>query len=160
MRMLIAAVGRLKPGPERELFAHYLSRAESLGRKLGLAPFTAVEIAEAKGASSSVRCRNEAQSLLAKVPAGHRLLSLDRSGSQLSSEDFAQLLAKYRDEGVPGVAFVIGGPDGLGQEVLAAPGQALSLGPMTLPHGLARIVLAEQIYRAETILAGHPYHRP
>jgi 23S rRNA (pseudouridine1915-N3)-methyltransferase len=159
MRLLIAAIGKLKQGPERELFAHYLARAEALGRKLALTPLTTVEISEAKAASAPARCQAEAQALLAKVPDKHKLICLARAGDPLSSEAIAQLLAKLRDGGTPGVAFLIGGADGLSRTVLAKADKVLSLGPMTLPHGLARIVLAEQIYRAETILSGHPYHR-
>jgi 23S rRNA (pseudouridine1915-N3)-methyltransferase len=84
---------------------------------------------------------------------------LDPGGEPLSSEAFAALLAKFRDDGTEGVAFMIGGADGLGRDALAKAVKRLSLGLMTLPHGLARVVLAEQIYRAATILAGHPYHR-
>jgi 23S rRNA (pseudouridine1915-N3)-methyltransferase len=159
MRLLIAAVGKLKQGPERELFAHYLARAEALGGKLTLTPLTTVEIAEAKAASTLARCQAEALALLAKVPDKHKLICLARTGDRLSSEAFAHLLAKLRDGGTPGVAFLIGGADGLSRTVLAKADKVLSLGPMTLPHGLARLVLAEQIYRAETILSGHPYHR-
>jgi 23S rRNA (pseudouridine1915-N3)-methyltransferase len=159
MRLLIAAVGRLKQGPERELFAHYLTRAEALGRNLGLAPLTSVEVPEVKAGSVDARCEAEAAALLAKVPPSHKLVCLDRTGDLLSSEDFARSLAKFRDGGAPGLVFLVGGADGLGRAALAKADLKLSLGPMTLPHGLARIVLAEQLYRAETILAGHPYHR-
>jgi 23S rRNA (pseudouridine1915-N3)-methyltransferase len=159
MRLLIAAVGKLKHGPERELFAHYLDRAHSIGRKIGLAPLSVIEVAEAKGATAQVRVETEAKSLLAKLPSSHKLISLDRGGDQLGSEDFAQVLAKFRDGGIPGLAFFVGGADGLGLAAQFKADRVLSLGPMTLPHGLARIVLAEQIYRAGTFLAGHPYHR-
>lgn len=159
MRLLIAAIGKLKQGPERDLFAHYLGRAEAAGRKLHLSPLAAIEVAESKAATAKARKAAEAAILLAKVPASHRLICLDPGGVRLTSEAFAGLLAKLRDEGEEGVAFVIGGADGLSQEALAKAGKLLSLGSMTLPHGLARIVLAEQIYRAATILAGHPYHR-
>jgi 23S rRNA (pseudouridine1915-N3)-methyltransferase len=159
MRLLIAAVGKLKQGPERELFAHYLGRAEAAGRKLHLAPLDVVEIAEAKGATPQARMEAEARSLLAKRPATHKLICLDRGGTQLGSEDFAQILARYRDTGAQGVAFFIGGADGLGLSASFKADLMLSLGAMTLPHGLARIVLAEQIYRAMTLLSGHPYHR-
>jgi 23S rRNA (pseudouridine1915-N3)-methyltransferase len=159
MRLLIAAIGKLKQGPERELFAHYLGRAEAAGRKLHLSPLDVVEIAEAKGATPQARMEAEARSLLAKRPALHKLICLDRGGIQLGSEDFAQILARYRDTGAQGVAFFIGGADGLGLSASFKADLMLSLGPMTLPHGLARIVLAEQIYRAMTLLSGHPYHR-
>jgi 23S rRNA (pseudouridine1915-N3)-methyltransferase len=159
MRLLIAAIGKLKQGPERELFAHYLGRAEVLGRKLHLSPLDVIEVPESKAATASTRNRAEGEALLAKVPASHRLICLDRTGEALSSEAFAGLLAKLRDGGQDGIAFLIGGADGLAPEVLAGAAKTVSLGAMTLPHGLARIVLAEQIYRAATILAGHPYHR-
>ncbi|MBC8020493.1 MAG: 23S rRNA (pseudouridine(1915)-N(3))-methyltransferase RlmH [Methyloceanibacter sp.] len=159
MRLLIAAVGKLKQGPERELFAHYLGRAEAAGRKLHLSPLTVLEVAESKATTAGARIQAEAEALLAKVPSSHRLVCLDRQGEALSSAAFAELLAKWRDGGAEGVAFLIGGADGLPPETLAKAAKAISLAPMTLPHGLARIVLAEQIYRAATILAGHPYHR-
>ena len=160
MRLLIAAVGKLKQGPERELLTHYLARIEALGRKLGLGPLSLIEIPESRAASATVRCRDEAKALLAKLPPSYRRICLDRAGGkQLSSEGFAERLAKFRDGGADGLAFVIGGADGLGGEVLAEADMRLSLGAMTLAHGLARLVLAEQLYRAETILAGHPYHR-
>jgi 23S rRNA (pseudouridine1915-N3)-methyltransferase len=159
MRLLIAAVGRLKQGPERELFAHYLGRAEAAGRKLHLAPLGIIEVAESKAAKPELRKKAEAEALLARLPDAARLICLDPGGEPLSSEAFARLLAKLRDEGAETAAFLIGGADGLSKEVLGKAPKRLSLGPMTLPHGLARIVLAEQIYRAATILAGHPYHR-
>ncbi len=159
MRLLIAAIGKLKQGPERDLFAHYLGRAQAAGRKLHLSPLAAIEVAESKATTARARIQAEANALLAKVPSSHRLICLDPGGEALTSEAFAALLAKLRDEGAEGAAFVLGGADGLSQEARMKAGRVLSLGPMTLPHGLARIVLAEQIYRAVTILAGHPYHR-
>lgn len=159
MRLLIAAVGKLKQGPERELYAHYLARAEALGRSLSLSPLASLELSESKAPSAEARCAAEADALLAKVPSGHTLISLDPAGKMLSSEAFAAALAKYRDGGAGGLTFLIGGADGLGQTVRDKADMVLSLGPLTLPHGLARIVLAEQLYRAMTILAGHPYHR-
>jgi 23S rRNA (pseudouridine1915-N3)-methyltransferase len=159
MRLLIAAVGKLKQGPERELYAHYLARAETLGRGLSLSPLASLELPESRAASAEARCAAEADALLAKVPPAHTLISLDPGGKMLSSEAFAAALAKFRDGSAGGLAFLIGGADGLGLAVRNKADLLLSLGPMTLPHGLARIVLAEQLYRAVTILAGHPYHR-
>lgn len=159
MRLLIAAVGKLKQGPERDLFAHYLGRAEAAGRKLHLSPLGVIEVAESKAATAKARMQAEAQTLLGKIPSSYRLICLDPGGEFLSSEAFAKLLARSRDDGAGGVAFLIGGADGLAKEALAKAAKVLSLGPMTLPHGLARIVLAEQLYRAATILSGHPYHR-
>jgi 23S rRNA (pseudouridine1915-N3)-methyltransferase len=158
MRLLIAAVGKLKQGPERELIRHYLGRAEAAGRKLHLSPLAIVELPESKAATAKARKAAEGEALLAKIPPSHRLIALDAQGEALSSEAFAALLAKLRDGGAEGAAFVIGGADGLSPELLAK-AKAISLGAITLPHGLARIVLAEQLYRAATILAGHPYHR-
>jgi 23S rRNA (pseudouridine1915-N3)-methyltransferase len=159
MRLLIAAIGRLKQGPERDLFAHYLARAEAAGRKVALSPLDVVEIAEAKGSTPQARMEAEAELLLAKRPSSSKLICLDRSGTALGSEGFAQSLGTFRDGGAKGVAFFIGGADGLGLRAMFEADLVLSLGPMTLPHGLARVVLAEQIYRAMTILSGHPYHR-
>jgi len=159
MRLLIAAVGKLKHGPERELFAHYLDRAEAIGRKTGLSPLSAIEVAEAKAATAQARMEAEAKTLLAKLPSSYKLICLDRGGDQLGSEEFAQALSKFRDGGAQGLAFFIGGADGLGLAAQFKADRVVSLGPITLPHGLARIVLAEQIYRAGTLLTGHPYHR-
>ena len=159
MRLLIAAVGKLKHGPERELFAHYLDRAEAIGRKTGLSPLSAIEVAEAKAATAQARMEAEAKTLLAKLPSSYKLICLDRGGDHLDSEEFAQALAKFRDGGARGLAFFIGGADGLGLAAQFKADRVVSLGPITLPHGLARIVLAEQIYRAGTLLTGHPYHR-
>lgn len=159
MRLLIAAIGKLKQGPERDLFAHYFGRAEAAGRKLHLSPLKFIEVAESKAATPSARMKAEAEAILDKIPASHKLMALDPGGKAVSSEEFAKLLATYRDQGVEGIAFLVGGADGLAKDVLEKAATVISLGPMTLPHGLARIVLAEQIYRAATILQGHPYHR-
>ena len=159
MRLLIAAVGKLKLGSERELSAHYLGRAVALGRSLSLSPLTTVELPESKAENARARRTAEAKALLAKVPPAFHRICLDPAGKALSSEAFARILTELRDSGTAGVAFLIGGPDGLGDGVRDEAHFSLSLGPMTLPHGLARIVLAEQLYRAMTILAGHPYHR-
>ena len=159
MRLLIVAVGKLKQGPERELCAHYLGRAETAGRKLHLSPLNLVEVAESKAATVTTRMQAEMAAMLSKLPDTSKIIALDPGGKALSSEAFATLLARYRDDGAEGLAFLIGGADGLDRQVVAGAAGTLSLGPMTLPHGLARIVLAEQLYRAATILQGHPYHR-
>ena len=159
MRLLIAAVGKLKQEPERGLVAHYLGRAASAGRALGFAHFDVVEIPESRATTAALRAQAEAAVLLAKSAFSHDLAALDPRGEQLDSEAFARMLGRLRDDGRPGLTFVIGGADGLGSDLLAKAQRRLSLGPMTLPHGLARVVLAEQLYRAMTILAGHPYHR-
>ena len=159
MRLLSAAEGRLKQGPERDLFRHYLGRTEMAGSKLGLTPVTLIEVPESRGPTPAARTAAEAMVMLGKVPPSHKLVCLDRDGDELGSAEFAAAISKFRDSGAPGLAFLIGGAEGLALEVLTRADLKLSLGPMTLPHGLARIVLAEQLYRAATILAGHPYHR-
>ncbi|MEG6507980.1 23S rRNA (pseudouridine(1915)-N(3))-methyltransferase RlmH [Methyloligella sp. 2.7D] len=159
MRLLVAAVGKLKQGPERQLCAAYLERAEAAGRGLGFGPVAQIELSESRQQTAESRKAAEAASLLEKIPTGETLICLDPKGKTLSSEAFAQQLADWRDGGATGAAFVIGGADGLGLPILEKADLTLSLGKMTLPHGLARIVLAEQLYRAITILAGHPYHR-
>ena len=126
---------------------------------VSVAPLSAIEVAEAKAATAQARMEAEAKTLLARLPPSHRLICLDPGGDQLGSEEFAQALAKFRDGGAQGLAFFIGGADGLGLAAQFKADRVVSLGPITLPHGLARIVLAEQIYRAGTLLTGHPYHR-
>jgi 23S rRNA (pseudouridine1915-N3)-methyltransferase len=159
MRLLIAAVGRLKQGPERELFTHYVACAEALGRKLKLKPLTTVEISESRAQDEPERMRAEAKALLGKISPGDKLICLDRRGDDLDSVAFSLALKAFRDNGAPGLAYVIGGPDGLASAALDRANLIVSFGRITLPHGLVRIVLAEQIYRAMTILSGHPYHR-
>jgi 23S rRNA (pseudouridine1915-N3)-methyltransferase len=159
MHLSIAAVGRLKAGAERELLGRYRDRFADLGKRLGLGPVTWHELAESRASGAVKRREEEAAALLKRARDAQRIIALDERGQALSSRAFAQLLAKLRDDGTDTLAFLMGGPDGLAQEVRAAAHTTLSLGAMTLPHGLARIVLAEQLYRAATILAGHPYHR-
>lgn len=159
MRLIIAAVGRLKPGPERELYQRYAKRIGPAGRPAGIGPLSSIEVPEARAATAEARRIAAGRALLAKLPATVLLVTLDEAGRSLGSQDFAQALACWRDSGANALAFAIGGADGLGPELRTRAADSLSLGPMTLPHGLARIVLAEQVYRALTILAGHPYHR-
>lgn len=159
MRLVFVAVGRLKDGPERDLFQRYAKRLDDAGRALALGPATLSEFAESRAAGSAQRRSDEAQRLLNAARDADIRVVLDGGGKTLSSEAFAQWIAAQRDGGAKAMAFLLGGPDGHGPQVLDAATLKLSLGPMTLPHGLARIVLTEQLYRAATILAGHPYHR-
>lgn len=159
MRLIIAAVGRLKDGPEREIYARYAERLDGIGRGLSLGPMQMIEIPECRAGSADARKSDEARRLLAKVAGKAAAVALDERGKVLSSEAFARLIRGRRDAGAPALAFLIGGADGHGQALLDAAEMRLSLGPMTLPHGLARLVLVEQLYRAATIIAGHPYHR-
>ncbi len=158
MRLMIAAVGRLKD-TERELVERYVERFDAAGRALKLGPLQISEIPESRAATAELRKADEAQRLLKAATGADVNVALDEGGRALSSGTFASLLAKERDGGARTTAFLIGGPDGHGAEALAAAKLRLSLGALTLPHGLARIVLAEQLYRAATILSGHPYHR-
>jgi 23S rRNA (pseudouridine1915-N3)-methyltransferase len=158
MRLIVAAVGRLKDA-ERDLYGRYAKRFDAGGRSLGLGPLQLTEIGESRAATPDLRKDDEAQRLLKAASAAEVTVALDEEGRAVSSEAFAQWLAERRDGGAKAMAFLIGGPDGHGKGVLDAAALKLSLGAMTLPHGLARIVLAEQLYRAATILAGHPYHR-
>jgi 23S rRNA (pseudouridine1915-N3)-methyltransferase len=158
MRLIVAAVGRLKEH-ERALFDRYAERFDAAGRSLGLGPVKLSEIAECRLATPELRKADEAARLLKAASAAEVMVALDEAGRAQSSAAFARWLAARRDAGTKTLAFVIGGPDGHGAAALAAATLKLSLGAMTLPHGLARIVLAEQLYRAATILAGHPYHR-
>ena len=159
MRLIIAAVGKLKDGAERDLVARYRERFEAMGRKLGLAPVVWHEIPESRAQDVARRCDDEATALLKLARDADYLIALDERGKSLTSAAFARTLAKVRDGGTKTAAIVVGGPDGLADAIRKAAALQLSLGAMTLPHGLARVVLAEQLYRAATILAGHPYHR-
>lgn len=159
MRLSIVAVGRLKDGPERELFLKYVKRIDDAGRSVALGPVALKELPEARQASASQRKADEADRIVAGALGSDFVILLDEAGKGIGSDAFARLLATKRDDGCRGVAFLIGGPDGHGEAARAAAHLTLSLGPMTLPHGLARVILAEQLYRAATILSGHPYHR-
>jgi 23S rRNA (pseudouridine1915-N3)-methyltransferase len=158
VRLLLVAIGRLKDGGERVLVDRYVERMAG-ARAQGLGPVIEKELAESRLGSASERQADEAKRLLKASEACDRLAVLDERGKALASDAFARWIAEQRDVGVRELGFLIGGPDGHGPAVLEKAALRLSLGAMTLPHGLARAVLAEQIYRASTILAGHPYHR-
>ena len=159
MQILLASVGRLKAGPERDLCSRYLARAAAMARPLGVAAVEAREFDEGRGRRPADRKAEEAKALRAILPAGARLVLLDERGKALSSEAFAADIGKSRDAGLPALVLAIGGPDGHDPALVADASLVLAFGAMTWPHQLARIMAAEQIYRALTILAGHPYHR-
>lgn len=159
MRLLIAAVGRLKAGPERELLDRYVERANAAGRAVSLGPLEISEIVESQDRRPQDRMADEARKLDAAIPKGTPRIALDSGGRTLKSEDFAARLAALRDRGASGVVFLIGGADGLDPTLKSDADLVLSYGAATFPHQIVRILLAEQIYRAITILAGHPYHR-
>ncbi len=162
MNLIVHAVGRLKDGPERSLCASYLERAQTMGRARGLRNLTVVEAPESRARHTLTRKRDEWQALSARhfaKPPAPTLWLLDESGTALSSEAFAQAIAGTIDRGAGTLVIAIGGADGHGPDAWSASQRQIAFGHMTLPHGLARIVLVEQIYRAFTILGGHPYHR-
>ncbi len=159
MKISIIAVGRLKKGPETALFERYEGRIKTAGKSVGISALKLTEIAEAGGGTAVQRCAAEAEKILAVSRTSDFPIALDVKGKRLTSLTFADLLSNARDEGCRSMAFLIGGADGHGAEIEKKSRMSLSMSDMTLPHGLARIVLAEQIYRAVTIMAGHPYHR-
>ncbi|MBL9057146.1 MAG: 23S rRNA (pseudouridine(1915)-N(3))-methyltransferase RlmH [Rhodobacteraceae bacterium] len=155
MRLHLCAVGRLRAGPERDLVDDYLLRFDRSGRALGLGPVQEHEVEDKKNAGMGA----EADLLARAVPAGAVLVTLDERGKLMSSPEFAALLAKWRDGGRQDLAFVIGGADGIDPGLRARADFSLSFGAMVWPHMLVRVMLAEQLYRAASILAGAPYHR-
>lgn len=155
MRLDLIAIGRLRGSPERALIDDYLKRAEGLGRGQGLAPLDEREI-ELKGRVSAA---DETAALARAAEASDRICLLDERGEQMGSRDFAKMLADWRDQGASGAAFLIGGADGFDAGVAPKAHKRIAFGKLTWPHRLARVMLAEQIYRAMTILAGSPYHR-
>lgn len=155
MRIVVSAVGRLRRGPEADLFREYCDRTNAIGGRIGLGPVSTTEVDERKAQDKSVQGRQ----LDGNVPQGAYRIALDERGTQFSSVRFADQLARLRDQGTPSVAFLIGGADGLSKEIRDTAELKLSFGPMVWPHMLARVMLSEQIYRATSILAGSPYHR-
>jgi 23S rRNA (pseudouridine1915-N3)-methyltransferase len=159
MRIAISAVGKLKDAEERAIVERYAKRLNGTGKALGLGPLDIREYPESRAADVAERKRDEAARLLKDIGPGDVAVALEPTGKSLSSEAFAAFVRETRDGGVKSCVFLIGGPDGHGEAILSAATLKLSLGALTLPHGLARVVLAEQLYRAVTILSGHPYHR-
>ncbi|MEP3046814.1 MAG: 23S rRNA (pseudouridine(1915)-N(3))-methyltransferase RlmH [Roseibium sp.] len=159
MRLTISCIGRMKAGADKDLFDRYMDRARKTGRGLGISDVTLSESAESRAQRSDDRKSEEAKVLLQTVPAGSKLIVLDETGRSLTSPAFSDKLLAWKDDGVPEIVFAIGGADGHGQEMLARADLKLALGNMTWPHQIARILLAEQVYRAMTIQSGHPYHR-
>ncbi len=155
MRVHLCVVGRLRTGPEHALIQDYLQRFDRGGRALSLGPVTVHEVEDRKSGGMAA----EAALLRKSVPSGATLCALDERGPMLTSPEFAERLAAWRDDGVGDFAFLIGGADGLAPDLREQAHASLSLGKMVWPHMLARVMLAEQLYRAASILAGSPYHR-
>jgi 23S rRNA (pseudouridine1915-N3)-methyltransferase len=155
----IVAVGRMKAGPERELLDRYLERAQKSGRALGIAKLDVDEIVESRAQRTEDRMAEEAAALLALVPDRAYVVALDEIGRTMPSPEFARVVGGRLDGGTSDLVFAIGGPDGHGPALRARADLMLAFGAMTWPHQIVRVLLAEQIYRATTILSGHPYHR-
>lgn len=155
MRVSILAIGRLRPGPEKQLCDDYLLRANRAGGSLSLGPFAISEFEDRRGGGMSA----EAALLRAAVPSSALRVVLDERGRVLFSPEFARQLANWRDDGKRDTVFMIGGADGIDPQLRAEADFVLSFGPMVWPHMLVRVMLAEQLYRATSILAASPYHR-
>jgi 23S rRNA (pseudouridine1915-N3)-methyltransferase len=159
LRLTIAAIGRLKTGPEKLMADDYAKRIEVMGRKAGITSLKIGEWAESQNSNARQRMEEEAQILWAAVPPAASTMALDERGKSLSSEDFAAKIRKCADHGINDLVFMIGGPDGHSPQTREKAGELIALGPMTWPHRLVRIMLLEQIYRSVTIMVNHPYHR-
>ncbi len=153
MRLTLLAVGKLKAGPERSLVDEYVKRAAPLARQLGFKAFDEIEVASGGGLVT------EAERVIAKLPPGAMILRLDEHGDSLTSKVFADRLGRWRDAGTPQLVLIIGGAEGYAPALIEAAPHTLALGPQTWPHRLVRVMLAEQVYRALSILAGTPYHK-
>lgn len=151
MRLTLIAVGRSKKGPEQELFASYQKRLRP-GLEL-------IEVEEKRRVSDAELMAREAELILSKVPDGAYLIALDERGKPMKSRDFAGFLTTEEDNGTRDMVFIIGGANGLAEDVRSRANKLLGFGPQTWPHMLVRGMLAEQIYRAQSIQTGHPYHR-
>jgi 23S rRNA (pseudouridine1915-N3)-methyltransferase len=159
MRLIVAAIGRLKAGPERELAERYRDRVAKAGRAVGLRDIDIVEIRESRAQDAARRVLEESIALANIIPERAVTVALDETGENLDSGALTGALRGWRDMARPAAVFCIGGADGLGPEVKQRADLTLAFGSATWPHQLVRIMLMEQLYRAVTILAGHPYHR-
>ncbi len=159
MRVVVAAVGRLKQGPERELAERYRKRAADAGRSAGLQAVDVVEIRESRAGDSARRMLEESIAIANVVPDRAATVILDQRGESMSSASFAGRLQGWRAQDKPAVVFIIGGHEGLAPTLRDKASLAIGFGAATWPHQLVRIMLLEQIYRTVTIWSGHPYHR-
>jgi 23S rRNA (pseudouridine1915-N3)-methyltransferase len=159
MRLVVAAVGRLKAGPERELAERYRERVGKLCRTVGFNSIEVVEIDESRGRRAEDRMAQEGAALARVMSGDHVRIVLDARGQSLTSEAFAERLTRWRDSGRAAAYFLIGGADGLAGDLTRGADLAKAFGTATWPHQLVRIMLLEQFYRVATMLSGHPYHR-
>ena len=159
MRLVVISIGRLKQGPERELAERYRERFDDIGRKLGFRGLEIHEIPESRARDAATRIGDEAAAISAAIPEKSVLVALDERGDNIDSAAFARLLGRWRDEAAANTIFVIGGADGLSPDLRRKARLSVAFGSATWPHQMVRVMLLEQLYRAATILAGHPYHR-
>jgi 23S rRNA (pseudouridine1915-N3)-methyltransferase len=159
MRVVVVAIGRLKQGPERELAERYRERFDEIGRKLGFRGLEIHEIPESRARDAATRMSEEAAAMSALIPEKSVLVTLDERGENIDSAGFARHLGRWRDQGNANTIFAIGGADGLSPDLQRKAKLRIAFGSATWPHQMVRVMLLEQIYRAATILAGHPYHR-
>jgi 23S rRNA (pseudouridine1915-N3)-methyltransferase len=159
MRISVFAVGRMKSGPERELADRYFGRLKKTGVPLGLEFSSVTEIVESRAQQAELRKQEESAHVLKALDTGGVLVLLDERGKTMSSETFASSIERFRDDGKRQLLLAIGGPDGHDAALRDRADLVLALGAMTWPHQIVRILIAEQLYRATTILSGHPYHR-
>ena len=159
MRIIIAAVGKLKSGPETELAERYAKRATQTGRALGLKAVEVIEIRESRADDAAKRMIEESIALTTIIPPGATVVLLDVKGENRDSDQLAAQLSAWRANDVPAAVFIIGGADGFAPSLRDKATLRLSFGAATWPQQLVRVMLLEQIYRATTILTGHPYHR-
>ena len=159
MRLVVAAVGRLKQGPERQLAERYRERIAKAGRAVGLKDSEVIEIAESRAHDAERRRTEESIALAQICPDGAATVLLDERGQDLSSVALCELIRRWRDQGRAAAVFLIGGPDGVARNLRDEADLCLAFGAATWPHQLVRIMLLEQLYRVVTMLAGHPYHR-
>ena len=159
MRISLFAVGRLKSGPEKDLASRYLERFSKAGPAVGLEFSRLIEVPESRASNADTRKKEEAAILQKYLPEGGLLVLLDERGKSMDSESFAQMIDRFNDSGKRDMLIAIGGADGLDPELQSRADAVVNLGIMTWPHQLVRILIAEQLYRAVTIIAGHPYHR-
>lgn len=159
MRIVVIAIGRLKQGPERELAERYRDRFDDIGRKLGFRSLEIHEVPESRAREAAARMADEAAAISALIPDKSSIIALDERGETIDSASFARHLGRWRDESVPTAVFLIGGADGLSPELRRKVKLSVAFGKATWPHQMVRVMLLEQIYRAATILSGHPYHR-
>jgi 23S rRNA (pseudouridine1915-N3)-methyltransferase len=159
MRLLVLAVGQARGTSENALVEDYVARARAFGRRLGFSSVAAEEVAVSKLRESKARIAEEGERLAARIPPGAHVIFLDARGKGMTSEAFAEMLSAMRDAGARDLVFLIGGPDGLDPGPTIKSSRSLAFGPQTWPHLMVRAMLAEQIYRALTIMGGHPYHR-